>query len=234
MVNDLLERGHATGENRAGPTRRRRPVKLLAAVAGVAVLVPLGLQAIDALPQWGSPFEQQIVDRSPAALLVTLQDVAQYKAATGTFQVLVDVERDTPYVPSVISGERTTFFATGSVDALVDFSGLGPDRVAVSPDGRAVTVTLPAPVLSEPAVDSEQSRVVGRERGLAERLGGVFEDSPTGEQELYVLAGDKLAAAARESDLAARAEGSTRQMLTGLVGALGYEQVTVVFEADPA
>lgn len=227
MVNDLLEPGTNTQPTPVARPRRRRAAKLLAAVAGIAVLVPVGFEVVE----WGSPFEQQVVDDSPAALLVALQDVAQYRGATGTFQVLVDVERDTPYVPSFLSGERTTFFATGSVDALVDFSDLGPERVVVSPDRRAVTITLPAPVFTPAAIDAAQSRVVGRERGLAERLAGVFEDSPTGEQELYVLAGTKLDAAARQSGLAGNAEESTRRMLTALATSFGYEQITVVFTA---
>jgi hypothetical protein len=223
----------ATTEPRR-PRRRRRGLQALAAAAGVAVLVPIGIQAFDALPNWASPFEERVVDRSPAALLVTLQDVAEYTAASGTFQVLVDVERDTPYLPSVVSGERTMFFAVGHVDAVVDFSDLGPERVAVSADRRSATITLPAPVLGEAVVDPEESRVVGRERGLAQRLAGVFEDSPTGEQELYLLAEEKLAAAAVESDLAARAQDNTREMLTALARSLGYEQVTVVFAPSPA
>lgn len=197
----------------------------------VAVLVPLGAQMVDSLPTWDSPFEQQIVDRSPAPLLTALQDVAQFRAAIGTFQVLVDLERETPNVPSVISGERITFFATGNVDAFVDFSAIGADRVTVSPDRRAATIALPAAVLGTAVVDPAQSRVVGRERGLGGRVGGIFEDTPTGEQELYVLAGQKLDATAQQSDLAGRAEQGTREMLTTLAGSFGFEQVTVTFDA---
>ena len=71
----------------------------------------------------------QTIDRSPAALLLAMRDVADYHAASGTYQVLVDVEHDSPYLPSVIDGERSTLFATGTVDARVDFSGLGPDAI---------------------------------------------------------------------------------------------------------
>ena len=235
MVTNLLTRVvRAAVEPSRRPRRGRRAATVVAVAAGVAVLVPLGLQGAEQLPGWANPFEEQTVDRSPAALLVTLRDVSQYTAATGTFQVLVDVEHDTPYLPAVISGERTTFFAVGDVDATVDFANLGPDRVVVSPDRRSATITLPAPVLAEAVVDPEESRVVGRERGLAQRLAGVFEDSPTGEQELYLLAEDKLAAAAAESDLGTRAQDNTRQMLTGLAGSLGYDRVTVVFAPSSA
>jgi hypothetical protein len=233
MVTNLLARIVRAA---AAPPRRprRRILPAVAVATGIAVLVPLGLQGASQLPGWANPFAEQVIDRSPATLLVTLRDVSRYTAATGTFQVLVDVEHDTPYLPAVISGERTTFFAVGDVDAVVDFAGLGPERVVVSADRRSATITLPEPELGKAVVDSQESRVVGRERGLAQRLAGVFEDSPTGEQELYLLAEEKLQAAAAESDLATRAQDNTRQMLAGLAGSLGYDHVTVVFAPSPA
>jgi hypothetical protein len=211
-----------------GEPPRRRWMKVLACLAAVAALVPLGAQ-VAAVPGWSNPFEQQTVDHSPAPLLTAMRDVAEFHAATGTFQVLVDLEKDTPNVPSIISGERTTFFATGHVDGVVDFSGIDARHVAVSPDRLAVTISLPAPVLAPAVVDPAQSRVVGHERGIVERVTGVFDQAPRTDQELYVVAGKKLDAAAATSDLPARAEQSTRSMLTGLATSMGFQQVTVIF-----
>jgi uncharacterized protein DUF4230 len=227
MARQLLESD--TSENRVRP--HRRWWKLAVAAAVVAVAVPVGFEVAGALPG-PDTVEQQTVDHSSGALLVALDDIAEYHAATGTFQVLVDLEKDTPWVPSVISGERTTLFATGHADALVDFTGLGPERVAVSPDRRTATITLPPPRLAPATIDPAQSRVVGRDRGIAERLAGLVEDNPVDDQEVYRLATQKLDDAARQSDLPTRAETSTRDMLTSLTRSLGYEQVTVTF-ADP-
>jgi hypothetical protein len=219
-----------TPSARAG--RRRRRTKLAVAAAGVAVLVPIGMGVASEVPRWtAAPFAEQTVDRSPAPLLLAMRDLAQYHAATGAFQVLVDVEHDTPYLPRVISGERTTLFASGNVDAVVDFSALGPGSVVVSPDRRSATITLPAPTLTPAAIDPVQSRVVGRERGLAQRLGDAIDDHPADDSELYRLAGQKLDAAAAQSDLSARGADNTRRMLTGLAGSLGYDSVTVTFDA---
>jgi hypothetical protein len=229
MTQQLLE---AETTARTEPPRRRRlSLKLVAAVAATAVAVPVGAQVLGALPGLPGPFAQQTVDHSPAPLMVALTDLAEYHAATGTFQVLVDLERDTPYLPAVLSGERTTLFATGHADALVDFSGIGPERVSVSADRRAVTIALPAPRLAAATIDPVASRVVGRDRGIAERLAGILEDNPVDDEELYRLATQKVDDAARQSDLTARAEANTREMLTSLAGALGYEQVTVTFDA---
>ncbi len=216
-----------------GRPRRRRPsLKALAAVAALAIAVPVGAQVMGALPALSGTFEQQTVDRGPAPLMTALTDIAEYHAVTGTFQVLVDIEHDTPHVPALISGERSTLFATGHVDAVVDLSNLGPERVAVSADRRAVTFTLPTPRLDRATIDPTVSRVVGRDRGIVERLAGVIADNPASDEELYQLASRKLDETAQQSDLRARAETNTRDMLTSLARSLGYEQVTVTF-GDP-
>ena len=193
----------------------------------------LALSVVDLgslLPSLGNPFASEQVDRSGPPLLEAIEDLSEYKAATGHFESIVDVEDDTRFVPSFISGERTVFVASGTVDATVDFSALPEGAIEVSPDGRSVVVTVPPAALSEPRIDSERSRVVARDRGVLDRVGSVFSDSPTSERELYLLAEDKLAAAAQGSDLRERAETNTRRMLTGMLGSLGYDDVTVTFE----
>ncbi len=224
--------GHDTVEFSGRPDNRQRTRrKLIAAAVGIAVLVPVGSQLGEFLPHWGNPFAQQVVDHSPAPLLLALQNLSQYHAATGTFQVVVDVEHDTPNVSPLISGERTTFLGRGSVDTTVDFAGVGADRVTVSPDRRSVSISLPAARLAPAVVDPAASRVVGRERGLLNRIASVFKNNPTSEQELYQLARTKINEVATESDLARRGEENTRQMLTTLARSLGFTHVTVTFDA---
>ncbi|CAA9512290.1 MAG: hypothetical protein AVDCRST_MAG17-2069 [uncultured Solirubrobacterales bacterium] len=207
----------------------------LAAVTGL-VLVGLALVAGGAwlagiLPGLDGPFEERGVDRSPPALLRSLEPLREYRAATANFETIVDLERDTANVPSFLKGERTLFVAVGSVDAGVDFSRLRADALDVSADRRAVTVSLPRARPLEPRVDPARSRVFERDRGLIDRLGGVFEDNPTSERELYLLAERKLAAAARDpaSGLVPSAERNTRVMLEGLMRGLGFERVAVRF-----
>jgi hypothetical protein len=194
----------------------------------------VGLHHIgDLLPGFGNPFHTERVDRSGPAVLKALDDLHEYKAATGSYQVMLDIEKDAKYLPSFLKGERTLFLAQGSVDAGVDFSGRGPGAVAVNPD-HSVTITLPHAHLSKPVLDTAASHVVNRDRGLLDRIGSVFSDNPTGEQALYVAAEPKLRAAADESALVAKADGNTTEMLTKFLGALGFDHVSVVFQDNPA
>jgi hypothetical protein len=206
-------------------------------VTAVVVAVLLGWVGIhhldDLLPNWGNPFKTQEVDRTGPAVLRALADLHEYRAATGSYQVMVDIEKDAKYIPGFLKGERTLFLAQGSVDAGVDFSGLGPESVTVGAD-RSVTITLPHAQLAKPVLDTAASHVVDRDRGLLDRIGSVFSDSPTGEQGLYAAAEPKLRAAANESGLVAKADENTTQMLTRLLGALGFDKVQVVFTDNPA
>ena len=211
--------------------RRRVRATLVAAGIGLAVLVPAGFQVADWLPD--DPLGQDVVDTSTTPLLLALDDLSEYHAATGTFQVVVERVVDTRYVPSVISGESVSFLATGTADAYVDFEGLDAGRVALSPDGTSATIELPAPRLGEVRIDPAESRVLDRDRGLLERVGDAVGDNPVDDSELYALAEDRLAAAAAGSDLRERAEANTRDMLTGLARSLGVDEVEVTFE-EPA
>ena len=79
-------------------------------------------------------------------------------------------------------------------------------------------------------IDFDQGGVMNRDRGVLNRLGGVFVDNPTSEEALIAEAEDKMVAAAASSDLLERAEENTTTMLTDLATALGVEEVRVVFE----
>lgn len=64
----------------------------------------------------------------------------------------------------MIRGERVTFLAQGDVDAGIDFSTMHDGAVKVSQDRRTVTITLPAPDLSDPRIDPDKPRVLSRKR----------------------------------------------------------------------
>ncbi|CAN5264979.1 DUF4230 domain-containing protein [soil metagenome] len=227
MAKTLVDQDPPKSAGSPGRLTRVVPTVLLV----VAALLLAGL-LLRSLPGWPSlQFGEEEVDRSTPTLLTSLSDLEEYHAATGTFQVVVDLERDTRWLPSLLSGERTTFLATGSVDAVVDFTGLDGSAVSTSADGERVTFSLPPARLDEADVDLPNSRVLSRDRGVLDRVGGVFSDSPTSERQVAALAEDKLDAAAADSELRERAEDNTRAMLEGLAGALGYSEVVVRFDA---
>ena len=217
------------------PPRRRLPAGL---VAGAVLLLALllGVSSLGGLRLWPSfpnPFGTRQVDRSQPVLLKAIEDLEVYKAASGSFQVVVDLEERSGGIPLALKGERTLFVAGGSVDAEVDFSTLDEGAIKVSDDGERVEITLPRARLAPARVDPDQSRVFSRERGLLDRLGSVLSDNPTSERKLYQLAAARMDQAALESDLRAQAERNTRAMLQSMLRSLGYREVSVTFRDPP-
>lgn len=189
------------------------------AIVGIFNISPFGL--LDA--------EQTIVTERPA-VLQSLTDIAEFDAATGQFQVLVEVERDNRFLPGIVAGERALLLAQGDVDAYVDFSDLNELNIQESFEGTRITIVLPPAQVDDPVIDFENSTVVNRERGVLTRLGqALSEDAGISETELFILAEQQLRDAAEDTDLKKRAEANTRKMLQGLLGGLGYEEVYVVF-----
>jgi hypothetical protein len=222
------------GQGTVVVTRRSRVgTVIVGGLVAMAVLAGAG-SLTGLLPSLSNPFGTKTVDRTQPALLQSLADLSRYDAATGNFQVIVDTEKDAKFLPAIIKGERTVFVAAGSVDASVDFSKLDERSIQVSEDRRSATITLPAPTVSEPTVDPEASRVAARSRGLLDRIGSVFSDSPTSERPLYLAAQAKMAQAADQSDLVKRAEENTTRMLQGMLRSLGFTSVNVTFTPNPA
>ena len=184
------------------------------------------------LPSFPNPFATETVDRTPPAVLEALEELRQYRAATGRFQVMVDLEQDTR-LPSELLGERTLLSATGNVDAVVDLTSLGPGAVTVSDDRRSAIVRLPQPALTKPRLDLAHTSVVSRERGILNEVGDLFTDERNVERDAYLLAERKLEAAARSTQLTERARASTRTTVTALLRSLGFTQVEVRFGPDP-
>jgi hypothetical protein len=169
------------------------------------------------------------IDRSGPVLLQSMRDLARYDAATGTFQVIVDLQKDTPFLPPTIVGQRTLFVAIGSVDSYVDFSGLGGDAVRVSSDRMSVQVRLPHAALDKPNLDHQRSYVFAQESGIVDRVRAFFDQSPNDQAELYRVAEKKIGDAAGQSGLTARAEANARTMLEDMLRTLGYQQITVTY-----
>jgi hypothetical protein len=206
------------------------PSGLLMLVASVLGFFLLAGWLGDLLPGLGNPFSEKTVDRSGPAVLKSIRNLSDFRAATGHFEVIVDVEKDTRFVPDKLKGERILFVAVGSVDAGVDFAGLKEDAVVVSDDRRSVTLELPPARYREPELNLERSRVYDRDRGVIDRLQALFGDDAGTDPQIYRLAEEKLAAAARGgSGLLQRAERNTRLMLTGLLRSLGFTHVEIRF-----
>jgi hypothetical protein len=206
----------------------------LATVIAVVIAGLLVLSAVHLLPQLRNPFAETTTDRSQPVLLKSITALSRYEAASGSFQVVVDLAKQTAFLPSFIEGSQTLFIGQGNEIAFVDFSRLTGRAIRVSPDRASVTVSLPRAQLEPAALNVSQSYVYAQQQGLLNRIGNFFAGNPNSQQQVYILAQRKIEAAARQSPLLAEAQKNTRGMLEGMLTSLGFRQVTVTFGFPPA
>ncbi|GAA2665060.1 DUF4230 domain-containing protein [Streptomyces vastus] len=204
--------------------------KLLSAVLLVLVVLFAGLR-LSLLPGLGDVFREDTHDRSGPTLLKSIQDISRYDAASGNFQVVVDLEKDARFLPDALRGTRTLYVGAGTVDAYVDLGKVGENDVTVNEDRTSATLKLPHAALGKPALDPDHSYAVSKQRGLLDRLGDIFSDNPNDERAVQRLAARHIGDAAKDSRLTARAEENTTGMLKGLLSSLGFKEVNVTYGA---
>ncbi|MDX2388963.1 DUF4230 domain-containing protein [Streptomyces sp. DK15] len=216
----------------AGPDarrrRRRRAVRAAVALAAVAVLLLVAGRLLQ-LPGLGDLFGTRTHDRTGPAVLTSLRDMSRLEGAAGDYQVVVDLERDAPFLPDAVRGTRTLYVGAGSVSAYVELGGLDERAVTVDADRTGVTLKLPHAALGTPALDPNRSYAVSKQRGLLDRLGDLFSDNPSGEQAVQKLAVQRIDEAARAGGLTQRAERNTTAVLEGLLRSLGFERISVSY-----
>ncbi|WP_326734674.1 DUF4230 domain-containing protein [Streptomyces sp. NBC_01022] len=209
---------------------RRMPAWAKVVTAFVLVLVVLfaGIR-LAVLPGIKDLFGTETTDRSGPAVLKSIKDMSRFDAASGNFQVVVDLEKDAKYLPDAVRGSRTLYVGAGTVEAYVDLGDVGGNGVTVNDDRTTATLRLPHAQLGKPALDADHSYAVSKQRGLLDRLGDVFSDNPNSEHAVQKLAVSHIGDAAKDSGLTTRAEANTTRMLEGLLHSLGFKDVHISY-----
>jgi uncharacterized protein DUF4230 len=207
-----------------------RVITALVAVAAALVIV-IVLSAVHLLPQLRNPFTETTTDRSGPALLKSITTLSRYEAASGSFQVVVDLTKHISFIPSFLQGSETLFIGQGTDIAFVDFSRLKGHAIKVSADRSAVAIKLPRAQLEPAELNVSQSFVFAEQQGLLNRIGNFFSGDPNSQQQVYILAQQKIETAARASTLLAQAQRNTQDMLNSMLRSLGFKHVTIAFAA---
>jgi hypothetical protein len=201
---------------------------IVAAVVAAIVLIVV-LSAVHLLPQLRNPFAETTTVRSQPVILKSITNLSRYEAASGSFEVVVDLTKRTSLIPSFLEGSETLFIGQGTDIAFVDFATLKNAAIAVNKDRTSVTVTLPKPQLEPAVLNVSQSYVYAEQQGLFNRIGNFFSGNPNSQQQVYQIAQQKIQTAARQSPLLTEAQKNTEGMLTGMLTSLGFQHVTVTF-----
>jgi Protein of unknown function (DUF4230) len=201
----------------------------VATAAAAAAILIVVLAAVHLLPQLRNPFATTTTVRSEPVILKSITNLSRYEAASGSFEVVVDLTHRNGILPAFLAGSETLFVGQGTDIAFVDFSGLKNNALTMNADRTAVTVTLPKAQLEPAVLDVSQSYVYAQQQGLFNRIGNFFSGNPNSQQQVYILAQQKIQTAARQSPLLAQAQKNTEGMLDSLLTSLGFTHVTVTF-----
>jgi hypothetical protein len=204
-----------------------RVAALVAAVVAVIALLVV-LSAVHLLPQFRDPFRSTTTVRSQPPLLKSITSLSRYEAASGAFQVVVDLSKQTAFLPSFIAGSQTLFIGVGTDIAYVNFAQLKGNAIHVTA-GHYVTVALPHAQLEPAVLNVNQSYVFAQQQGLFNRVADFFSGNPNSQQEVYVLAQQRIQRAARASALLADAQRNTTAMLDSMLTSLGFRRITVTY-----
>jgi hypothetical protein len=206
---------------------------IVGAIAAVLVLI-LVLSAVHLLPQLRNPFAETTTVRSEPVILKSITNLSRYEAASGSFEVVVDLTKRNGLLPSFLAGSETLFVGQGTDIAFVDFSKLKSQAIRMNANRTAVSIALPKAQLEPAVLNVSQSYVYAEQQGLFNRIGNFFSGNPNSQQQVYVLAQQRIQAAARQSPLLTEAQKNTRAMLDGMLTSLGFRHVTVTFGSTPA
>jgi hypothetical protein len=191
-------------------------------------LVLLG-SAIHLLPQLRNPFSEKTTERSGPVLLQSIVQLSKYEAASGNFQVVVDISSNGSILPSFLEGSDTMFIGIGTENSYVDFSKLKGQDVQVSADRLTASLILPKAQLDPAQLNVQQSYIFAQQQGLFTRINNFLSGNPNSQQAVYELAQKQIEAAAAKSQLVADAEKNTTAMLTSLLQSLGFKNISVKY-----
>jgi len=223
----LLTRDSGVGKVNAVSGLVGKLIGLAAAIFAIIAAL-LVLSAVHLLPQLRNPFAENTTVRS-GVLLKSITALSRYEAASGSFQVVINLSRQTSFIPSFLEGSDTLFVGQGTEIAYVNFGQLSGNAIQVSADRTSVTVDLPKAQLEPAVLNVSQSYVFAEQQGLLNRIGNFFSGNPNSQQQVYILAQQRIEAAAKKSPLLSEAQRNTTGMLDGMLHSLGFQQVTVRF-----
>jgi Protein of unknown function (DUF4230) len=232
-----IDKRERESQEPARPPRRGRIGRAIGwavALAAALIAVVLVLSTVHLLPQFRNPFAETTTDRSSPAVLKSISSLSRYEAASGSFQVVVNLDRHVSWLPSFVEGTQTLFVGEGTDIAFVDFSRLKGNAIKVSRNRRTVTIQVPPARLEPAALNVKRSYVFAQQQGLLTRIGNFFSGNPNSQHQVYVVAQRKIQTAARQSALLVQAQRNTRAMLTGLLHSLGFKTITVTFAPPTA
>jgi hypothetical protein len=195
-----------------------------ALLLGIALgVVGLGVIARQAAPSFWNDWAGQLLRRSTEinvsqpTVVNKIQQLQRLETVVYTMDKVVSGEKENPFLPNFLAGDRLLMVVHGEVVAGVDFSGLKSGDVAV--DERKVLLRLPLAQVFSTRIDNERTKVYSRQTGLLVPV------DPNLETQVRQEAERQMQQAALLDGILKTANTNARTTLTSLLQGLGFERV---------
>lgn len=162
---------------------------------------------------------QTAINVSQPAVVRQIQQLERLETVAYTLEKLVWGERDNPYIPKFLVGDRLVLVVHGDVVAGVDLRNVSATDVNIQ--GRSITVRLPEAELFSTRVDNEKTLVYSRVTGLLSR------PDPHFETEIRRVAERQLREAALKDGILKTANQNARTTMTTLLKGFGFQQIEI-------
>jgi hypothetical protein len=194
---------------------------LLAGILLGAVAIAI-ISKYSGLGPWGQ-FWSALLGRgdhyglSQPTVVNRIQRLQRLETVVYTMDKIVTGERENPFLPNFLAGDRILLLVHGEAVAGIDFGNLKSGDVSIQ--GRNVRLRLPQPQLFSTRLDSDKTRVYSRETGLLVPV------DPNLESRVRQEAEHQLQDAALQDGILQTAQLNARSTITSLLAGLGFEKI---------
>jgi hypothetical protein len=159
------------------------------------------------------------IDVSSPSVVEKIRQLSRLETVVYSLDKIVDGERQSPYLPDFLVGDKLLLVAHGQVIAGVDLGQLNAGDVSVK--GDYVQVRLPAPQVLTTRIDNGRTRIYSRSTGL------LVAADPNLESEVRLAAEQQITDAALSDGILDKARQNARISVTALLYGFGFRKVDV-------
>jgi hypothetical protein len=148
-----------------------------------------------------------------------IQQLQRLETVSYTMDKIISGERDNPYIPKFLVGDRLLLIVHGEVVGGINLAELQAGDVQVQ--GAHVSIRLPTAEVFSTRIDNAKTRVYSRDTGL------FSSPDPNLESEVREEAEKQLRAAALADGVLKTAAENARSTVAGLLRGFGFREVDV-------
>ena len=156
---------------------------------------------------------------SQGSVVNRIQRLERLETVVYNMDKIVTGEKDNPFLPSFLAGDRLLMLVHGQVVGGMDFSRLRSGDIQIS--GKEVRIHLPTPQVLMTRLDNSKTRVYSRNTGLLVPV------DPNLETEVRREAERQLLEEAVQDGILNTARQNARTTISSLLLGLGFEKVEV-------